>query len=72
MYVDDEELFEIYIDYLGSSELGTSVASFKKYAEKYKEENYKGIHASLALCLEIVESMFFKEVAWRYFKVRTE
>jgi signal transduction histidine kinase len=59
----DEELVEIYKDYLGSKQIGMSVASLKPYADQIKEDIR---HIELWNCLKLAEQYFFEEVAKRY------
>ncbi len=68
----DEELKEIYKDYLGSKELGIGVSSFKEYARKINKEYLSQVDYPLGMTMNLVERMFFDEIANRYFKERKD
>lgn len=69
--VTDDELLEIFYDYLGSKELGIAVKSFKSYALQIKEKYFSNIPENqLSVCMDIVQRMFFEEIATRYFKLK--
>jgi len=66
--VTDEELKQIYIEQIGSEELGTLNQSLIPYAKRViKEWN---ISVTMSEALNIAKRLFFDEVAKRYFKTR--
>jgi hypothetical protein len=65
--INDEELLEIYKDYLGSKELGIGIDSLKKYGKEIKEKYFINVDYSLGIGISLAEKMFFEEVAKRYF-----
>ena len=65
-----KELHDIYLDYLCSKQDGRRCESFVPYAEEYKEQMGIGDLLQMREALDIVEILFFKEVANRYFGKR--
>lgn len=63
-----QELEDVYLDYILSKESGDRCESFVPFAEKYKEQIKIGDLMPLTIAIDIVSTMFFEEVAKRYFK----
>ena len=65
--LNKKELYDIYQDYLSSKQNGRRCERFVPYAEEYKKQMEVEDFISTFEALIVVERLFFKEVAKRYF-----
>ncbi len=63
---DDGELQDIYLDYINSKKEGLVATSISEHARKIKSDNLLN-KISIRELINLVENMFFEEVARRYF-----
>lgn len=63
---DDGELHDIYLDYINSKKEGLVATSISEHAREIKLDNSLN-EISIRELINLVENMFFEEVARRYF-----
>jgi hypothetical protein len=62
-----DDLRKIYSTYMQSKKDGTKCKEFVSYGKRYRREMGAEQIMPLSTAIDIVESMFFKEIAERYF-----